>query len=100
MIFSSHGVFASASKDSTIIIWDLNNCTPAFEPLKGHKDSVRCIAFSSDGSQLVSGGKDKNLLIWNTNTGRLLTDPMEGHQDTVLSVGFCQDGSKICSGIY
>ena len=37
--------------------------------LKGHKDSVRSVAFAQDGSRVVSGSDDKTILVWNTVTG-------------------------------
>jgi WD40 repeat protein len=37
--------------------------------LKGHTDWVTSVAFSQDGSQVVSGSRDKTVRIWNVTTG-------------------------------
>lgn len=36
------------------------------ESLKGHKDNVYCVDFSSDGSRFASGGADNVVVIWKT----------------------------------
>ncbi|OGW59432.1 MAG: hypothetical protein A2V83_05640 [Nitrospirae bacterium RBG_16_64_22] len=33
--------------------------------LKGHRQAVTALAFSPDGSRLVSGGRDGNVMVWN-----------------------------------
>ena len=38
--------------------------------LKGHKDTVYCVAFARDGKRFASGGADKTVIIW--------TDALEG----------------------
>ena len=32
--------------------------------LKGHSDSVRSVAFSPDGTKIISGSVDKTIKIW------------------------------------
>ncbi len=32
--------------------------------LKGHKDTVYCVAYSRDGKLFASGGADKTVIIW------------------------------------
>jgi WD40 repeat protein len=67
--------------------------------LKGHKDSVTCVAFSADGNQVVSGSHDKTVWVWNTMTGEVQTK-LEGHTNSVSAVEFSQDGSQVVSGSY
>jgi WD40 repeat protein len=35
--------------------------------LKGHADTVTCLAFSKDGSRLVSSSDDRTVRIWNAS---------------------------------
>ena len=59
---------------------------------KDHTDSVTSVAFSQDGSRVVSGSHDKTVLIWNVMTGEVENE-LKGHIYVVTSVAFSQDGS-------
>ena len=52
---------ASGSADATICIWDIERRQLAIGPLTGHDDWVRAIAYSSDGTRLVSSSDDKTI---------------------------------------
>ena len=47
---------ASASNDSTVIVWDVNSRKPETK-LFGHIAGVQVVAFSTDGRILASGGR-------------------------------------------
>lgn len=55
------------------------------------------IAFSPDGSQIVSGIPNGQLGIWDTTTGRKLRS-MQGHNASIRCVVFSRDGQRIVSG--
>ena len=65
--------------------------------LKGHENYVNSVAFSSDGSKIVSGSKDKTIRIWDVQFGSELT-VLKGHEDNVRSAVITPDGSKVVSG--
>ena len=88
---------ASGSYDSTICIWDVNRRELAVGPLIGHTFSVLSVAYSPDGTRLVSGSTDNTVRIWNSETGHLLST-LNGHSNPVLSVAYSLDGSRIVSG--
>jgi WD40 repeat protein len=55
------------------------------------------IAFSPDGTQVVSGSKDKNIRLWDAITGTCL-NTLKGHSGLVILVVFSPDGTRIVSG--
>ncbi|KAF7344134.1 Mycorrhiza-induced WD40-repeat domain protein [Mycena venus] len=65
--------------------------------LKGHTSRVKFVAFSKDGSRVVSGSDDETVRIWNAATGEMQAE-LEGHTGRVNSVAFSQDGSRVVSG--
>ncbi|MDQ0258211.1 hypothetical protein J2W20_000086 [Sinomonas atrocyanea] len=59
---------------------------------------VNGVAFSPDGSRIVSGGADGTLRLWAAGSGGPVGAPMTGHHGAVNSVAFSPDGSRIVSG--
>ncbi|MEE1097710.1 MAG: hypothetical protein U0K83_05205, partial [Bacteroidales bacterium] len=55
------------------------------------------VAYSPDGTKIISGSGDKTIKIWDANTGQCL-QTLEGHKYSVNSVAFSHDGTKIISG--
>jgi WD40 repeat protein len=65
--------------------------------LNGHTNWVNSVAFSSDGSRIVSGSQDKSVRVWDALTGEE-KHVLNGHTNSVNSVAFSSDGSRIVSG--
>jgi WD40 repeat protein len=59
---------------------------------------VNSVAFSPDGSRIVSGSLDNTIRLWDAETGDAIGKPLEGHSSSVNSVAFSPDGSRIVSG--
>lgn len=57
-----------ASASSSIALWDLEN-GKVEKFLRGHEDSVRTLAFSTDSAFLVSGSNDKTARLWKISSG-------------------------------
>ena len=64
--------------------------------LQGHASRVICIAFSPDGSRLLTGSEDCTVWIWDVKSGELLST-FKGHTSTVNQVAFAPDGSSFAS---
>lgn len=65
--------------------------------LSGHVRPVGSLAFSSDGSLLISGSYDKTIVLWDVQTGRFET-AFSGHTGRVRCVSISLDSSVVASG--
>ncbi len=63
-------LLASASKDTTVRIWDLTNNLEKFK-LTGHNDSVFSLKLITC-DMLASGSKDSTIKLWNITSGELI----------------------------
>ena len=64
----------------------------------GHTRGVRCIRYSPNGRQIISGSDDSTIRIWDVETGAAVGNPLEGHTNRVLSIAYSPDGRHIISG--
>jgi WD40 repeat protein len=64
--------------------------------LRGHEGAVWGIAWSPDGTRLLSGGIDGTVRIWDAATG-LQQAVLRGHVDRVRAVAWSPDGTRIAS---
>ncbi|KAM0968333.1 hypothetical protein ACFX2J_016602 [Malus domestica] len=64
-------VLASASFDSTIKLWDVEQGRLLYS-FDGHRDPVYSVAFSPDGEYLASGSMDKCMHIWSVKEGKIV----------------------------
>ena len=91
---------ASGSADCSVRIW--NALTGEIEhTLMGHSQGVLSIAFSRDGTCIVSGSKDKSAksaLMWNPGTGKTECVPL-GRSDKVSSVTASHHGTYVGVGL-
>ena len=62
-----------------------------------HKEYVRCVAFSPDGTAIVSGSIDNTVVLWDAISGAP-TATLVGHTDAVRSVAYSADGATVASG--
>jgi len=64
--------------------------------MKGHTGKVYAVAFSRDGTVLVSGGED-GIRRWDVESGQC-TEEFEGHKGAVRSLSMSADGRYLLSG--
>ena len=54
-------------------------------PSSGHSEDVNSVAFSPDGTKVVSGSRDKTVKIWNVESGDVL-HTLSGERDILKSI--------------
>ncbi|MEJ2118418.1 MAG: hypothetical protein P8Y36_11230 [Alphaproteobacteria bacterium] len=102
------------SDDHTLKLWDVAT-GEELRTFRGHSSHVNSVAFSPDGSTVVSGGAgetlailpdgrtvitgsaDYSLKLWDVASGKELST-LTGHSDTVQSVAFSPNGRTALSG--
>ena len=64
--------------------------------LTGHTGAVRCVAFTPDGKQILSGGDDRKVNLWNLSTGQI-EHTFSDFKDNVLGVAISSDGKWLAT---
>ncbi len=64
--------------------------------LVGHEGRANGVAFSPDGTKIITGGEDKTVCVWSTATGRRILR-LEGHNGDVNGVAFLPTGDQVLS---
>jgi hypothetical protein len=102
--WSPDGSAALGCSDGTVRVHDERTGRRRMT-LKGHTAEVLGVAYSRDGSRIVSGSADYTVRVWDARTGKnLLTlevhpeGVQKGQTDGVRAVAFSPDGSRIASG--
>jgi eukaryotic-like serine/threonine-protein kinase len=75
---------AAASLDESLLVFT------------GHEAAVETVAFSPDGSRILTGSGDRTARLWDAGTGRELA-VLRGHRSGVTSVAFAADNSQIAT---
>ena len=83
--------YATGSQDTTLRIWNL--ATGETRRLVGHSQEVSCVAWSPDGSLLVSCGWDGKIKVWDPESGRELPAfEASSKQRVIFHTAFSPDG--------
>lgn len=77
----------------------MDDITPAGYPVGGHCGRVSCIAWSSDGEQLVSGSRDRIIRLWDSETMvTAVSDPNRHRHHFVRCMSFSPGGALSLTG--
>lgn len=86
---------AGGTLANSVAVWDLQDDKLVFD-LPGHTERIGAVAFSPDGSWLVSASDDCTIRVWNVLNGRLV---VARHFDTAIqSLVFGADGEYLYTG--
>jgi len=89
------GLLALAGPAVNVSIWDLQ--TREERQLLGHSGKVWDVAFTPDGTRLVSASRDGSARIWDVVSGRELA-VVEGPGNGLYCVGVSHDGRRFAVG--
>ncbi|MBN1347549.1 MAG: protein kinase [Phycisphaerae bacterium] len=96
------GLVAACGHGRSVDLWRSDVIGEPVLTLRGHRDRVSSVAFSPDGTRLVSAcaGDDANdhtARVWEVASGRQLR-VLEGHTGGVSCAAFSRDGRRIVTG--
>jgi WD40 repeat protein len=78
-------------------LWKLDGTEDSRYSLEGHLESVNDLAYSLDGTILVSASNDKSIKLWDV-ASRQCVRTLLGHTRSVYSISFTPDGNFLASG--
>lgn len=83
--------------DSAVQLWDLASGRER-RRLRGHRDTVRCVAVSPDGKRVAAGSADGSVRVWTLGKQVAAALVLTGHTEQVNSVTFLPGGEALLSG--
>lgn len=89
-------LLAVALADGAVQLWDYELGDEFTPRLAGHRDWVLSVAFSPDGTQLVTGGRDQTVRVWDVASREALL-VFQSHDSAVTAVAYSEDGTLIAS---
>ncbi|XP_016422632.1 WD repeat-containing protein 31-like [Sinocyclocheilus rhinocerous] len=70
--FKGSSLIFSASRDKTVLMWDLGRDTEPVQEFCGHELVVNGVAVGPDGSKLCTGSRDNSMRLWDIESGECL----------------------------
>ncbi|MEO2090442.1 MAG: serine/threonine-protein kinase [Gemmataceae bacterium] len=65
--------------------------------LYGHRDEVRGVVYSPDGTRILTGSRDGTARLWDARTGTPVLE-LRGHTGFLSGVAFSPDGARVVTG--
>ena len=98
LAFSSDGkylVCGTGTGTVMVLYWEKEDAL-VWEDNVG-RGAVLSVAYSPDGTKIVSGGEYATVHVWNSANGGVPQE-LKGHRNTIVSVAFLPDGNEIVGG--
>ncbi len=96
-VFSPDGKYIAVPKGEVVKVYNAGDGKEAFT-LRGHTDDVNSLAFSPDGTRVVTAGYDATIKVWAVASDHLEVLTLRGNTKEVYSVVFSPDGKRIAAG--
>nr|XP_055048368.1 intraflagellar transport protein 122 homolog isoform X1 [Misgurnus anguillicaudatus] len=84
LAFKPDGTQLIVAAGNRVLVYDTADGT-LIQPLKGHKDTVYCVAYAKDGKRFASGSADKSIIIWTSKLEGILKYT---HNDSIQCVAY------------
>ncbi|XP_065498622.1 intraflagellar transport protein 122 homolog isoform X2 [Caloenas nicobarica] len=84
LAFKPDGTQLVIAAGNRLLVYDTSDGT-LIQPLKGHKDTVYCVAYAKDGKRFASGSADKSVIIWTSKLEGILKYT---HNDSIQCVSY------------
>ncbi|XP_062492188.1 intraflagellar transport protein 122 homolog isoform X2 [Pezoporus occidentalis] len=84
LAFKPDGTQLIIAAGNRLLVYDTSDGT-LIQPLKGHKDTVYCVAYAKDGKRFASGSADKSVIIWTSKLEGILKYT---HNDSIQCVSY------------
>ncbi|KAM8799678.1 intraflagellar transport protein 122 homolog isoform 2-T2 [Eudromia elegans] len=84
LAFKPDGTQLILAAGNRLLVYDTSDGT-LIQPLKGHKDTVYCVAYAKDGKRFASGSADKSVIIWTSKLEGILKYT---HNDSIQCVSY------------
>ncbi|XP_069340501.1 intraflagellar transport protein 122 homolog isoform X6 [Eulemur rufifrons] len=84
LAFKPDGSQLILAAGNRLLVYDTSDGT-LLQPLKGHKDTVYCVAYAKDGQRFASGSADKSVIIWTSKLEGILKYT---HNDSIQCVSY------------
>jgi WD40 repeat protein len=94
LAFSSNGVLAIGDGNDTVVLQPGGGAPLR---LSAHRGVINDLAFSPDGSRIVSASEDGNATVWELPSGKPLK-VLNEHKDSLTAVAYSPDGKTIATG--
>ena len=92
--FKPDGTQLVAAVGSRVLIYDAVT-GELLHSLKGHKDTLYCVAYSRDGKRFASGGADKTIIIWTSKAEGILK---YSHNEAIQCLAYNSVTQQLASG--
>ncbi|KAM8758928.1 intraflagellar transport protein 122 homolog isoform 2-T2 [Rhynchonycteris naso] len=94
LAFKPDGTQLILAAGNRLLVYDTSDGS-LLQPLKGHKDTVYCVAYAKDGKRFASGSADKNVIIWTSKLEGILKYT---HNDSIQCVSYNPVTHQLASG--